>query len=107
MNKRTNIPTTTAAPTLVDACRSAFGAHPEDILSPINSAAETLIQLYEIFKTISNEALDANSGYRIKALADAGAYLAYDIGEFAGCEFERLRGSLVSSGVLNAEVSHD
>lgn len=91
------------APTFVDACRSVFGSHPEDVITPINSAAETLMQLHEIFKTISDEALDARHGHRIKALADAGAYLAFDIGNFADCEFERLRDSLVAADVLPAE----
>ncbi len=94
------------APTFVEACRSAFGSHPEDVITPINSAAETLMQLYEIFKTISGDALDARHGYRIKALAEAGAYLAYDIGNYAGCEFESRRDSLVAAGVLSAEDSH-
>ncbi|MDP2172002.1 MAG: hypothetical protein Q8J96_16460 [Rhodocyclaceae bacterium] len=108
MTNRRSINKTAAppAPTFIDACNATFGSHPEDVIMPINSAAETLMQLHEIFKTISDDALDARHGHRIKALAEAGAYLAYDIGNFAGCEFERLRDSLVAAGVLSAEDSH-
>lgn len=107
MTKR--IETAMPASTFDGACRSAFGAPPEDVINPLKSAAEALIQLREILKTISNEALDTRTvtGYRLKSLADAGAYLAYDIGEYAGGEFERMRDSLVSAGVLNAEDGHE
>lgn len=97
------VPAVLLAPTFIDACRSSFGNHPEDVIAPINSAAETLMQLSEIFKTISNEALCECNGYRIKRLAEAGAYLAVEIGNFADCEHESMRNALVAAGVLSAE----
>lgn len=87
----------------VEACRSLFGEHPEDVIAPINSASDTLYWLEEIFKTISRDALDASAGYRIKHLAEAGAYLAFDIANFAGCQHETMIERLRTAGVVAAE----
>lgn len=92
-----------SAQTFIAACNHAFGEHPEDVISTINSTAETLCQLHEIFKTISNDALDDRKAYRIKALADAGAYLAFDIGNFAGCEQEKMLEKLKAAGIVRSE----
>ncbi len=82
----------------VESCRALFGDHPEDVISPINAAAETLIQLEEIFKTISKEALQERNGYRIKRLADAGAYIALDMGNYADCRHEDMTSRLRTAG---------
>ena len=97
-----------AAGNISDMCRRAFGAPPEDLFIPLKSASDALNQLYEIFRTISDEALDTKTvaGYRIKALADAGAYLAFDVAQFAGCEYERMLDSLIASGVLRKEIAN-
>ena len=87
----------------VEACRSLFGEHPEDVIAPINSASDTLYWLEEIFKTISREALNERNGYRIKHLAEAGAYLAFDIANFAGCQHETMIERLRTAGVVAAE----
>ncbi len=92
-----------SAQTFIAACNDAFGVHPEDVIATINSTAETLCQLHEIFKTISNDALDDRKAYRIKALADAGAYLAFDIGNIAGCEQEKMLEKLKAAGIVRSE----
>lgn len=91
------------APTFIDACCTTFGKCPADVIAPINYTAEALMQLHEIFKTISNEALNDGRGFRIKALADAGAYIANDISNFAGYEHEAMIGNLKAAGLVQAE----
>lgn len=87
----------------VDACRNLFGEHPEDVISPINSAAEALFWLEELFLTIAREALDERNGYRIKHLAEMGAYLASDVGNYAGYQHETMIDRLRNAGVVLAE----
>ena len=87
----------------VEACRSLFGEHPEDVISPINSAAEALMWLEEILRTIIREALDEHNGYRIKRLAEAGAYLALDMGNYAECQHETMIDRLRTAGVVSAK----
>lgn len=86
-----------------EACRSLFGAHHEDVISPIKSAADALSWLEELFHTIEREALNERNGYRIKHLAEMGAYLALDMGNYAGCQHETLIDRLRSAGVIPAE----
>ncbi|MHB1359467.1 MAG: hypothetical protein ACYCWC_07780 [Rhodocyclaceae bacterium] len=93
--------------TSVDACRRLFGEHPEDVIAPINCAADALAWLEEILKTISRDTLVAGNGYRIKLLADAGAYLALEIGNFAGCQHETMIKRLYDAGVVPKEACHD
>lgn len=88
---------------LIDACKNAFGDHPEDIISLIKSTADTLSWLEELFKTIEREALNERNGYRIKHLAEMGAYLAFDIANFAGSEYEKMHDALVDAGIIGAE----
>lgn len=83
-----------------DVCRGAFGEHPESVIDALDSASETLYQLKEIFETISRE--NGNSR-RLKRLADAGAYIASDIGNFIDCQHEEYRGNLLKAGII-AEV---
>lgn len=82
------------------ACRSLFGETPEDVISPIKSAADALGWLEELFNTIKREALDQGNSYRIKHLAEAGAYLASDIGNFADCQHETMIERLRTAGVI-------
>lgn len=79
-----------------------FGAHPEDVISPIKSAAETLSWLEEIFRTIARETLIERSECRINALAEMGAYLASDIGNYVDSEHEKYRDCLQKAGVINS-----
>lgn len=88
--------------TSIKAVRSLFGAHPEEVISPIKSAADALLWVEEILRTISREAMDERNGCRIKNLADAGAHLASDVGNFAGHAHETMIEHL--STALKAEV---
>lgn len=86
----------------IELCEELFGEHPEDVISPINGAHDTLIWLEEIFKTISSEALIAGNGYRIKRLAEAGAHLAFDMANSVGCHHETMIDRLRNAGVIPA-----
>lgn len=83
----------------VEACKALFGQYPEDVISPLKSAADALLWLNEICTTIKNEALDERKGYRIKRLADAGAYIAQEFSNYAGCEYETMLDCLNDAGI--------
>lgn len=87
----------------VEACRNLFGEHPVDVISPINTAADAISWLEELFRTISKEALVESSGYRIKSLAEAGAYIASEIGNYAEHRHETMNDRLRAAGVIPAE----
>jgi len=80
-----------------EACLFAFGEHPEDVISVLDSASETLYQLKEIFETISRESSDT---HRLKRLADVGAHIADDIGNFVDCQHEKYRDNLRMNGII-------
>lgn len=80
-----------------EICEAAFGNHPADVIAVIDHAAETLLQLSEIFETISSES-DGSS--RIKRLADAGAYIASDIANLTDARHEDFRESLRKAGLI-------
>lgn len=84
-----------------DACEKLFGDHPEDVIEPIKSAADGLAQLEEIFITIAREATDGRNGCRMKRLAEAGAYLAFDIGNCTGSRYETMLERLVEQGIVS------
>ena len=90
----------------VEIVKQLFGDHPEDIVSPIKSAAEALSWLEELFKTIEQEALQERNGYRIKELAAMGAYLALDMGNYAGHVHETYIDRLQTAGVVGPEARH-
>lgn len=79
--------------------KQLFGDYPEDVISPIKSAADTLGWLEEIFNTIKNEALKERNGCRIKQLAEAGAYLASDMSNYVGCAHENYIDRLIAAGL--------
>lgn len=81
--------------------KNLFGDHPEDVIGPIQSAAEALSWLEEIFRTIVAEVrIDSPSGYRIKRLAEAGAYLALDMGDYVSHSHETYLDRLKDAGVI-------
>lgn len=82
------------------ACIDLFGEHPEDVISATKCAADALGWLEVIFTTIKNEALTERNGHRIRQLAEAGAYLAADISNYAGCQHETLTARLRTAGVV-------
>lgn len=91
------------------SCKKLFGEYPEDVIAPIKSAADGLAQLEEIFITIAREATDDRNGFRnghrlgfrIKRLAEAGAYLAFDIGNCTGHQYETMLQRLVEQGIVS------
>lgn len=87
---------------VVENARAIFGAHPEDVISPIKSTAEALGWLEEIFNTIKNEEIDRPNSGRIKKLAELGAYIALDIGNYADSEHEQRLDFLQKAGVVNS-----
>lgn len=93
----------------VEIVKELFGEHPEDVISPIKSAADTLGWLEEVFITIKNEALIERNGCRIRQLAEAGAYLAMDMSNYAGCQYETYINRLKDAGVVpaSAGVRHE
>lgn len=88
----------------VEAVKALFGDHPEDVISPIKSAAETLAQLQEIFATIKKEALIENNGHRLKLLAEAGAYLSVDMCNYAGTQHDEYLSRLIDAGIVSSNV---
>lgn len=83
------------------SCKKLFGEYPEDVIAPIKSAADGLAQLEEIFITIAREATDDRNGCRMKRLAEAGAYLAFDIGNCTGHQYETMLQRLVEQGIVS------
>lgn len=83
----------------IEVVKAVFGDHPEGVIGVINSAADALQWLEEILQTISREALDERKGYRIKRLAEAGAHLAQDMGDYTGCRHEEMMAKLREAGV--------
>jgi hypothetical protein len=87
----------------VETCRSLFGEYPEDVIVPIKCAADAISWLEEILRTISQEALDHRNGFRIQRLAEAGAHLASDMGDYAKCQHQNMLNRLRTAGVVFAE----
>lgn len=83
-----------------EAAREIFGEHPEDVISPMDTAAETLGWLEEIFRVIKEEA-DAGkaNSERVRRLAEAGAYLASDISNYVDGRYETIRNHLRVAGL--------
>lgn len=95
----------TTASRQCEAVEALFGDHPEDVISPIKSAAEAFGWIEEILLTIVRDTDGSGrSTLRIKRLADAGAYLACEFSNYTGCEHERLLGRLQAAGVVADEV---
>lgn len=93
----------------VENVKALFCKHPEDVISPIRSAAQALGWLEEILQIIVQESgAERINSVRVKSLAEAGAYIAYDIGNFADDAHETMLESLRLAGVVAAkEVRHD
>lgn len=77
-------------------CKRIFGEfYPEEVISPIHRAAETLYWLGQVFDTI---AADPKASARIKSLADVGAYLAGDVANISGAYFEKMQAAMKKGG---------
>jgi hypothetical protein len=79
----------------------AFGFFPEDVVAPAKAAADMLHWLDEIFKTIAEEAdkNDSASRFRIKHLAKAGAFMAFDHANYIGGNHEEMTRNLAKAGI--------
>lgn len=88
-------------------CKEMFGEMPEDVISPINSASDALFWLDAIFTAIKKEAEGGCNLIQIRLLAEAGAYLAMDYGNFAGCQHETMLRSLKAQGLAGEVASDD
>lgn len=64
----------------------------EDVAAALSAATEALTQLAELFRVVSSKAGDGSS---IARLADAGAYIGADVGNFVDC----IRGRLEDGGI--------
>lgn len=82
--------------------KDLFGAHPDDVIGVINSAAEALGWLEEIFIIIKKEAEDVRNRGRVEKLAALGAYIALDFSNYAGCQYEEYRERLKKAGVIDS-----
>ena len=81
MSKKTENPS-------VEIVKELFGDYPEDVIIPIKAASDALGWLEEVFITIEKEALDERNCYRVKKLAELGAYLAANMSDYAGSSHE-------------------
>lgn len=84
-----------------EVCRSAFGNHPEDVISVIRTGSELAFELEALFKAIKAD-LESNPP-RLNAarLCDVGAYLASDIGNYIDCEREAMVENLEKAGIID------
>lgn len=99
--------TTTAVPdaiAAIEATREVFGAHPEDVISPLDTAADAFEWLEELFSVIEEEAKKGKPfSVRIQRLAAAGKYLAMDLGGYVGARYEQFRDSIQAAGKGGAQ----
>ncbi|MEY4593012.1 MAG: hypothetical protein RIR18_1907 [Pseudomonadota bacterium] len=63
----------------VQAVKDLLGACPEGALYGYKTGSDALGWLEEIFKTIQQDAMDEIKSYRVKRLAELGAYVAGDL----------------------------
>ena len=82
--------------------RASFGQHPEDVISPVKTAADVFSWLEEIFASIRREAEGERvNTTRIRNLADCGVYVAAEFTNYLGVEHEGMSRSLASAGLLD------
>ena len=85
---------------LLETLKDAFAAHPEDVLSVMRTAVETLSQIEAQFASIKVHLERTNSPCEYaKGLADAGVYLSQDIANYVDSRHETMRDSLLAHGV--------
>lgn len=89
----------TTAQAGIDACRHLFDHHPEDVIAPLGYASEALGWLEELFRIIAADATNPSKAFRIKALAEMGAYVASESSNFAGHMHETFTEHLQAAGI--------
>jgi hypothetical protein len=87
----------------IEVCKSLFDHHPEDVIAPLGYAGEALGWLEELFRTIVADAPDERKRYRIKQLAELGAHVACESGNFAGSMHETFQQKLQEAGIVLAK----
>ena len=79
-------------------CKRIFGvAHPLDVIAGLNYSANTFFQLETLFKAI---AADPGASGHIKRLAEIGAYVSSDLGNYVDSEHEQLRNAVQKGGAV-------
>lgn len=85
---------------LLETLKTAFAAHPADVLSVMQTASETLSQIEALFASIKVHLERTNSPCEYaKGLADAGVYLSQDIANYVDSQHETMRDSLLAHGI--------
>ena len=90
----------TNAADLLATLVEVFGEHPEDLISRLCVAVETLDQLETLFRSIK-DALERTDLPRLRAvqLAGIGADLAVDRANLVGCARDQYRTGLLAHGI--------
>lgn len=87
---------------LNEASCQLFGEHPEDVISPIDSAAEAISWLEEIFSVIKQQDESGQASLlQVKRLADAGAYIAINMGGYVESRYRDMSERLEMANSTN------
>lgn len=87
------------------AVEQLLGERPADVIETINSAAEALGWLEEIFIIIKDDAADDRKRCRVEKMAAVGAYIAFDYANYAGCQYEEYREQLQKAGAIDSKAA--
>ena len=68
--------------------KDVFGDHPTNVIAHIQYGAEALDWMESIFHGIEKQHDNEGSGSHIKKLAGLGKYVAFDISNTLGCQYE-------------------
>jgi len=85
---------------LVAASKEAFGAHPEDVIVPIDCASDVLGWLHEIFVSIERESEGGTFSLRIRKLAAAGAFITNFHEDYLDCQHGDMFKKLKEAGIV-------
>ena len=97
-------PTKSSAASIDETTKALFGQFPADVIIPIRWGEETLDRLEAVFHAI--ELLHEKGGQesRILHLAKLGSYVASDMSNCIGCEYESRDGVLQKALAAESEV---
>ena len=85
-----------AEPCQKSDCKRLFGTeHPLDVILPLDQASTVLFQMESLFVAI---AADPCASAHIKRLADMGAYVACDFGNYIDAQHEQFRNAIKQGG---------
>jgi hypothetical protein len=91
----------------LEIIKNAFGEYPEDVISPIEESAKTLVWIAEMLNVISelSNQGDRYSAFRAGKLAEAARYIAFDFANAHDVQHSTMKAALISSGAISQEVS--